>query len=109
MPRYTSIVSKLSAAVPFVGPEAIERERGKAFQLRLGANESAFGVSPAAHRAILVRLQERAVFLRMPGVAPLDRCIRVTVGTGKERHLFASIFREVLHELAKDSPQKMSL
>lgn len=60
-------------------------------------------------REVLERLQERDVFVRMPGVAPLDRCIRVTVGTGKERHLFTSIFREVLHELAKDGPQKMSL
>ncbi len=32
--------------VAFIGPEAIEREQGHAFQARLGANESGFGPSP---------------------------------------------------------------
>jgi histidinol-phosphate aminotransferase len=32
--------------VPFVGPEAQERERGRAFRARIGANESSFGPSP---------------------------------------------------------------
>jgi histidinol-phosphate aminotransferase len=34
--------------VPFVGPEAQERARGKPFRARLGANESLFGPSPLA-------------------------------------------------------------
>lgn len=34
--------------MPFVGPEALERERGKKFRARLGANESSFGISPVA-------------------------------------------------------------
>ena len=49
-------------------------------------------------RALLARLQDEGVFVRMPGVAPLDRCIRVTVGTVEERTLFARIFEAVLHE-----------
>lgn len=40
--------ASLPAAVPFVGPEAMERARGRAFVARLGANESSFGPSPAA-------------------------------------------------------------
>ena len=37
---------------PFVGPEALERTRGGPFAVRLGANESAFGISPKAAAAI---------------------------------------------------------
>ena len=50
----------------------------------------------ARARALLARLQEEGVFVRMPGVAPLDRCIRVTVGTGEERASFARIFEGVI-------------
>ena len=49
-------------------------------------------------RALLARLESQGVFVRMPGVAPLDRCIRVTVGTAEERALFARIFEAVLDE-----------
>ena len=47
-------------------------------------------------RALLAALAEEGVFIRMPGVAPLDRCIRVTVGTAEERALFAETFERVL-------------
>ncbi len=46
--NFTPIVSALPATIPFVGPEAIERRMGRRFDARLGANESAFGVSPVA-------------------------------------------------------------
>ena len=49
-------------------------------------------------RSVLARLQDAGVFVRMPGVAPLDRCIRVTVGTTQERALFAQIFEQVMRE-----------
>ena len=42
-PRLTAIVESLPAFVPFVGPEALERARGRPFRARLGANESVFG------------------------------------------------------------------
>jgi histidinol-phosphate aminotransferase len=48
----TRLVAELPATVPFVGPEAIERQSGKPFTLRLGANESNFGPSPRAQAAI---------------------------------------------------------
>jgi histidinol-phosphate/aromatic aminotransferase/cobyric acid decarboxylase-like protein len=35
----------------------------------------------------------------MPGVPPLDRCIRVTVGTPEDRALFANAFEKVLARL----------
>lgn len=44
-------------------------------------------------------LEEELVFVRMPGVAPLNRCIRVTVGTPAERHDFAEAFRRVVRTL----------
>jgi histidinol-phosphate aminotransferase len=51
-------------------------------------------------REILAALQAKGVFIRMPGVAPLDRCIRVSVGRPEEREIFARAFAEVLEELA---------
>jgi histidinol-phosphate aminotransferase len=45
-PRLTPLVESLPATVPFVGPEAQERTRGKRFRARIGANESSFGPSP---------------------------------------------------------------
>jgi histidinol-phosphate aminotransferase len=48
-------------------------------------------------RTILQRLLDREdVFIRMPGVPPLDRCIRVTVGTEPERAAFAAALRRVV-------------
>jgi histidinol-phosphate aminotransferase len=51
-PRLTPLVASLPASVPFVGPETQERDSGRAFRARLGANESLFGPSPRAIRAM---------------------------------------------------------
>jgi len=51
-PRYTKLVDGLPASVPFVGPEAQERGRGRPFVARLGANENIFGPSPRAIAAM---------------------------------------------------------
>jgi histidinol-phosphate aminotransferase len=51
-------------------------------------------------RRLLQLLQQRGVFVRMPGVAPLNRCIRVSVGRPDERRLFAQILRDTLAQLA---------
>jgi histidinol-phosphate aminotransferase len=51
-PRYTPLAQSLPATVPFIGPEAMERARGKPFRARLGANESVFGPSPQAIAAM---------------------------------------------------------
>lgn len=51
-PRLTALVESLPAFVPFVGPEAQERARGRPFRARLGANESIFGPSPKAVAAM---------------------------------------------------------
>ncbi|WP_377287886.1 pyridoxal phosphate-dependent aminotransferase [Rhizobium sp. SG2393] len=44
--RLTPLAESLPSTVPFVGPEAIERLRGRPVQARIGANESGFGPSP---------------------------------------------------------------
>ena len=52
IPPYTNIIQNLPAMVPFVGPETIERKRGRPFKVRIGANESVFGISPRAQEAM---------------------------------------------------------
>lgn len=47
-PIVCDLVRAIAPSVPFVGPEALMRQRGKPFQARLGANESGFGPSPKA-------------------------------------------------------------
>lgn len=51
-PRLTPLAASLPSTVPFVGPEAQERARGRPFSARLGANESLFGPSPHAVAAM---------------------------------------------------------
>lgn len=58
---------------------------------------------PERARALVEALAERDVFVRMPGAPPLDRCIRVTVGTTEERAAFAIVLREVWPSVAAAS------
>lgn len=51
-PLLTPLARSLPATVPFVGPEAQERQRGRPFVARIGANESVFGPSPHAVEAM---------------------------------------------------------
>ncbi|MEO1027330.1 MAG: aminotransferase class I/II-fold pyridoxal phosphate-dependent enzyme, partial [Pseudomonadota bacterium] len=51
-PSETPLAASLPASVPFVGPEALERQRGVQFRARLGANESLFGPSTNVLAAI---------------------------------------------------------
>ncbi|KGJ06705.1 histidinol-phosphate aminotransferase [Paracoccus halophilus] len=50
--RFAPIAAALPATVPFVGPEALERQSGAPFRGRLGANENGFGPSPRAVEAM---------------------------------------------------------
>ena len=47
-------------------------------------------------RRVMHELVDRGVFVRMPGVAPLDRCIRVTVGPEADLDAFAETLPEAL-------------
>jgi histidinol-phosphate aminotransferase len=50
--RLRRLIDALPKTVPFVGPEAQERQRGKPFRARIGANECLFGPSPKAVAAM---------------------------------------------------------
>lgn len=51
-PPLTALINAIPATVPFVGPEAQERQRGRPFKARIGANENGFGPSPKAIAAM---------------------------------------------------------
>lgn len=46
LPPLTPLIEALPSTVPFVGPEAQQRDSGRIFRARIGANESSFGPSP---------------------------------------------------------------
>jgi histidinol-phosphate aminotransferase len=50
--RFTPLVNTLPSTVPFVGPEAIERQRGLPVKARIGANENGFGPAPSVIAAM---------------------------------------------------------
>lgn len=54
--RFTPLVSALPSTVPFVGPEAIERQRNLQVKARIGANENGFGPAPS----VLAAMREQA-------------------------------------------------
>jgi len=45
---------------------------------------------------MIKQLAEHDVFMRMPGVEPLNRCVRVGVGTEEEFSIFAEAFKQAL-------------
>ncbi|MBU2484723.1 MAG: pyridoxal phosphate-dependent aminotransferase [Alphaproteobacteria bacterium] len=50
-------------------------------------------------KAILDALVSRGIFIRMPGVAPLNRCIRISTGPEPEIALFETALVDVVSEL----------
>ena len=57
------------------------------------------GSGARARATLALLLEEESCFLRMPGVPPLDRLIRVTVGTAPERRGFAAALARILPKL----------
>jgi histidinol-phosphate aminotransferase len=57
------------------------------------------GGDGAYARAVLDAVLRRGVFIRMPGVAPLDRLIRVTVGRDADLDLFSQALSGALAEV----------
>ena len=54
----TKLAEALPSTVPFVGPETLERQSGKPFLARIGANESGFGPSPTVIKAMQMAAAE---------------------------------------------------
>jgi len=50
--RFTPLIGNLPSTVPFVGPETLERQRGRPVKARIGANESGFGPAPSVLAAM---------------------------------------------------------
>jgi histidinol-phosphate aminotransferase len=106
-PRFAPLIAGLPATVPFVGPEAQERMRGRPFRARIGANESVFGPSPRAIEAMCAAAAQswmygdpemhdlKAAIARHHGIAPdnvavdsgidalLGLAVRMTVEPGQ--------------------------
>jgi histidinol-phosphate aminotransferase len=57
------------------------------------------GGDGARARAVLAGLAERGVFVRMPTVAPQDRCIRITAGRPEDLAILATALPEALATL----------
>lgn len=90
---FTPLVENLPATTPFVGPETLERANGSRFKARIGANESAFGISPKAVAAMQESLpfsswyadpesyELREVLAAKHGVAMDEICIDAGIDT----------------------------
>ena len=76
---FTPLVESLPATVPFTGPETLERRRGAPFDARIGANESASGMSPLAIRALAAAVGGRACALYGD---PENRALRERLADG---------------------------
>lgn len=97
--------------VEFVSNVVAEVARGRedyaALAQRLGigtlpsfTNFVLFDLGSRERAEVMVgELLRRAVFIRKPGAPPLDRYVRVTVGTADERARFAAVFAEALETL----------
>ncbi|MEM7641960.1 MAG: pyridoxal phosphate-dependent aminotransferase [Pseudomonadota bacterium] len=54
-------------------------------------------------RAVLAALLAQGIFVRMPGIAPLDRCIRISCGTAADMDALAAALPRALAEVISSS------
>ena len=59
------------------------------------------GKDGAFAAALMQSLIGKGIFVRMPGVSPLNRCIRITAGLPEELQILAETLPEVLEEVRK--------
>ncbi len=97
---FTKIIRGLPATIPFVGPEAIERKGGRVFKLRLGANESAFGVSPLAAQAMQEAIS-RAAWYGDPESFNLRTALAEHVGVNMDEIVLGAGIDELLGVLVR--------
>lgn len=93
--KLSRIVSALPATVPFVAPDELQRNQGFPFHLRLGANESAFGVSPLAIEA-MVQAAETAAWYGDPTNHELTEAVAAHHGVRPQNILIAGGIDELL-------------
>jgi histidinol-phosphate aminotransferase len=92
------VVGKIQAARDIIG--TIARDNGL-LPLASATNFVAIdcGRDGTYARAIVDGLMQHGVFIRMPGVAPLNRCIRVSVGPAADMDLFEAALPQVLKSI----------
>jgi histidinol-phosphate aminotransferase len=54
------------------------------------------GRDAAYAKSIVDGMLAHGIFIRMPGISPLNRCIRVSAGTEKDLAVFAEALPKVL-------------
>lgn len=92
---FTSLVNSLPATIPFTGPETIERRLGRTFKARIGANESAFGMSPNAAEAVAAECA-RGSWYGDPECFELREQLAAHHGVAKEEICVAAGIDEIL-------------
>lgn len=83
MPPFTPLIESLPSSVPFVGPEALERNTGAVIKARIGANESVFGPAPAVVAALRAAAPEAWKY-GDPENHDLKRALAAHLGVGPE-------------------------
>lgn len=99
-PQPVSVIAAIPATTPFVGPETLERQMGRPFKLRLGANESLFGPSPKAVQA-MQKAAEKGHFYGDPEALPLREAIAKRHGVAVENVVLGSGIDELLMLFAR--------
>jgi histidinol-phosphate aminotransferase len=97
-PWLAHIIAQVSASRDRIG--AIARSHGsKPIPSATNFVTIDCGRDAAYAKAILDGLVSRGVFIRMPGVAPLNRCIRISTGPDAEISHFETALADVVAEL----------
>jgi len=86
-PAFAPIPAVLPSTVPFVGPEQIERETGRLFRARLGANELTLPPSPKVVEACTRVAQTEAAYYPDPTAFALRERLATHTGLAPENIL----------------------
>ena len=94
------MIAALPPTVPFVPPEALERCNGRPLAVRVGANESAFGISTCA-RAAMAEEVDRIGWYNDPEAYDLRQAIAAFHGVQPAEVSVGAGIDELLRALAE--------
>jgi histidinol-phosphate aminotransferase len=98
--RFTPLAASLPSTVPFVGPEAIERQRQLAVKARIGANESSFGPAPSVLEAMRAAASETWMYAD-PENYELKEALAIHHGVSRDNIAVGSGVDGMLGEIAR--------